>query len=423
MLSRLERAARARGAVLLQVLFRKAPPAVLSWRYFLPGQAEPVRLHRRAFLCACLRPPFPVWVLAAAYGYAAWYLLHGWRQAWKVWHLRGASLPEQGVPRLRQLRDLLVLAYGHAIPAPFYFAYSLYQVPASRWLEFVFTHELPHWHFAMSPRLGPRSRHLLTHKHAFALEMSRLGLPSIPTVRRIPKGEPFPAEVLFQGRPLFLKPEGGSRKRGCFDLLQDASSGTYRLLGEGGTVAEGEAAILSRLAASGKQEDYLVQERLANHPRLAALAPSLPGLATIRLVTAYGTGQGRAVCANLEIPVAGARNRIIPMGIDLEEGVVAAFRDVSHELPPPLRDITEALEGFRLPLWQEVIEVAETAHAAFPDLAAIGWDLAVSDQGVRLLEGNINWAVAAHQGPATPWIPAWRAAPWAPAGRMHTQAA
>ncbi len=47
--------------------------------------------------------------------------------------------------------------------------------------------------------------------------------------------------------------------------------------------------------------------------------------------------------------------------------------------------------------WQELENTALQAHANFPDLFSIGWDLTVTPEGVKLIEGNINWAVNAPQ--------------------------
>src|SRR5690606_16837555 len=98
----------------------------------------------------------------------------------------------------------------------------------------------------------------------FSLEMSRLGLPSVATVLHLRQGSPIPQADLFQGIPLFLKPECGSRKQGCFVLQYDADSRTYRLEGDG--TFTGKAEILACLTRRISRRDYLVQPLLKNHP-------------------------------------------------------------------------------------------------------------------------------------------------------------
>ena len=48
----------------------------------------------------------------------------------------------------------------------------------------------------------------------------------------------------------------------------------------------------------------------------------------------------------------------------------------------------EAITGRILPLWEQVPELARRAHAIFPDQVAIGWDIALCEQGPLLVEGN-----------------------------------
>ena len=50
------------------------------------------------------------------------------------------------------------------------------------------------------------------------------------------------------------------------------------------------------------------------------------------------------------------------------------------------------LVGCRLPLWPEVKQLALDAAAAFPFARAIGWDIAISDRGASLIEGNERWS-------------------------------
>ena len=377
-----------------RILRRNAPHAVLSWRYFLPGQGRNVDLHRKAFLEAWSRSPRFIWAIVAVYSYGLWYLYQAWRQVLSAWWNREPGLDERiGLSGLRQLSGLVVLAYGHATPPSYYYRYGLHGLPESRWLDFVFTHELPHWHRALSPELGERSGRLMAHKHAFALEMESMGLPAVETRLLMRRGASIP-EGLFGGQSLFLKPESGSRKQGCFELRHDPSDGSYALVGRESISGEGN--ILAALMGLAGRQDYIAQPLLENHPELARRCGA-KRLATIRLVTLRGPRRGKSIRACLEIPIAGGADRILPMVIDVGTGILSRLEADSGKAPADLRRVLDALEGFRVPLWQDVVATAEAAHGAFRDLYAVGWDLAVTDQGVMLLEGNINWAVMIHQ--------------------------
>jgi hypothetical protein len=46
------------------------------------------------------------------------------------------------------------------------------------------------------------------------------------------------------------------------------------------------------------------------------------------------------------------------------------------------------ITGRKLSQWNEAVSVALRAHAAFPDLMIIGWDIALLESGALLVEGN-----------------------------------
>jgi hypothetical protein len=46
------------------------------------------------------------------------------------------------------------------------------------------------------------------------------------------------------------------------------------------------------------------------------------------------------------------------------------------------------IAGREVPSWNEVLDLARRAHAAFPDHVAIGWDIAILEDGPALVEGN-----------------------------------
>lgn len=377
-----------------RILRRQAPHAVLSWRYFLPGQSPNVRLHRNAFMRAWPRLPRLAWFIIALYSYSLWYLFHAWRQVLSAWWRWGSGVEDrQGVSRPRQLLGLAILAYGHAMPPSYYYRYKLHECPESRWLDFVFTHELPNWHHALSPELGARTTRLMGHKHAFASAMEEMGLPAVETRMFLRRGEPIPGR-LFGGQSLFLKPESGSRKKGCLELLYDPVDGSYVLNGR--EPVAGEWNILIAMMEHVEPRDYIAQPLLRNHSELARRCGT-DRLATIRLITRRGPNGGQAFRACLEIPVEGNSNRIHPMNIDIATGALSRFEDPPGDASPSLRESLERLEKFRLPLWRDMVAIAEAAHRSFLDLYSIGWDLGLTDQGVMLLEGNINWAVAVHQ--------------------------
>jgi hypothetical protein len=54
-------------------------------------------------------------------------------------------------------------------------------------------------------------------------------------------------------------------------------------------------------------------------------------------------------------------------------------------------DTGKNIIGFEIPKWQEVIELARDAALKFMPIRCLGWDIAVTNNGVFLLEGNAWW--------------------------------
>jgi len=51
----------------------------------------------------------------------------------------------------------------------------------------------------------------------------------------------------------------------------------------------------------------------------------------------------------------------------------------------------EAITGFAIPYWKEVVELAKNAALCTPENRSVGWDIAVTAEGPELIEGNHNW--------------------------------
>jgi hypothetical protein len=51
----------------------------------------------------------------------------------------------------------------------------------------------------------------------------------------------------------------------------------------------------------------------------------------------------------------------------------------------------ERIVDFKLPHWQEARKLAERAARLFLPLRTIGWDVALTEEGPLLLEGNAEW--------------------------------
>jgi len=158
--------------------------------------------------------------------------------------------------------------------------------------------------------------------------------------------------------------------------------------------------LLCYLRADPLDQGVILQERLRSHPDIANLSGT-EALQTLRIdVVSSSKGpqiiqaglkmiQGENLVDNLD---RGATGNFI-MQISLRDGRVLHGR--SYEVGRPgFRTVTrhpitgQQLSGTRIPCWEEVREVAIHAMDLFRPLKAVGWDIAVTGEGVRVIEGN-----------------------------------
>ncbi|PJA33609.1 MAG: hypothetical protein CO187_01035 [Zetaproteobacteria bacterium CG_4_9_14_3_um_filter_53_7] len=372
-----------------QVLMRRVPHCLISWRFLLPGQGLPVRLHRRVLFGAWPVLPRWQWGMILLYSTTLWWLCWGWLGLYRTLrsHSRKVAL-DHGVSVARQLAGLLVATFAHGIVPRDFYRFALYQRPERQWLDYIYEQELPHWHRLMSPQLGRKSLQLMTDKHDFSRAMAEHGIATVETVAMLQRGYEVGEQQLFMGRSLFLKPVCGARAKGCMTLAYNADTDCYALQFVNGRI-KGKSAILARVRDCVATADYLVQPLLRNAADLAALAGS-DTVATLRVISALIEGEPTVLMANLEFP-AEQQGGVSMLEVDVEGGCLMA----AH---PSARDaLDDGLIGLVLPQWSEVVGLCIDAHRCFSDLNSIGWDVVIDVAGVKLLEGNINWGVGAHQ--------------------------
>lgn len=154
-----------------------------------------------------------------------------------------------------------------------------------------------------------------------------------------------------------------------------------------------DAGALDRWCAT--LEDALVCERVVQHPALAALYPHATN--TLRVMTLWDDAPAQPFVAAAMIRIGTERSRPleawlrggIGAGIDLATGALGPAVDSVHgHWHAAHPDTGAAIEGVRIPHWERIAaEIVEIARA-FPRLASIGWDLAVTADGFRIIEGN-----------------------------------
>ena len=141
----------------------------------------------------------------------------------------------------------------------------------------------------------------------------------------------------------------------------------------------------------------LVEEFVVQHSELMRMSPS--GLNTIRIfsqldekgeVVFLGGRLRLSIDSTVDNMAAG--NLAAP--IDMETGIVngpGVYSDITKEsatIHPVTRQI---IPGFQIPFWRESVRMISQAAKFFPQNRSIGWDIAISEKGPELIEGNHNW--------------------------------
>lgn len=224
------------------------------------------------------------------------------------------------------------------------------------------------------------------------------GVPVVPVLCSLSSvpGDVFLDDFEIPRVDLFLKPahqdKGIGIERWDFDVSSDSWSFNGRILPEGGL-----RAYLKQLADANA---YILQQAVSNHSRVACF--SLSGVVTFRVITVYdGLSDPEVIAAYLAAPrghtVTNHENyggMVAELDIPTQR-FDAAFSEVPfrerHRNHP---DTGARIEGADFEDWPELAALVLRAHALFPDVFSVGWDVFYTPEGFRLLEGNTLWGMS-----------------------------
>jgi len=149
---------------------------------------------------------------------------------------------------------------------------------------------------------------------------------------------------------------------------------------------------MRRLFDSLVQEDVIVEELIVQHPSMVFGNKSVN---TIRVLTACRPdGQARIMKTFLRAGVGDTLVDNTATGgyyyeVDLDTGVVSSggiSKGGDMVFIHPLTDIV--MLGFTVPHWNEVKAMCIAAAQRMPQMALVGWDVAITQDNVQLIEGN-----------------------------------
>lgn len=198
-----------------------------------------------------------------------------------------------------------------------------------------------------------------------------------------------------------VKPCGSYRGRGVLGYTRIAAD--HFLASDG--VARSSSQIVDSLRNSHDADNFVIQQRLRSHQAIAALSQN-SNLQTLRITTFIGRdGMCRMLFAHLKLMtdakvftdnVGDGQAGNICSVICLETGRIAKTFvktwDGSGDRFVSNHPVTRCeLAGFPIPRWSDACDLARRAAYAFLPVRSVGWDVGITDDGVKLIEGNIWW--------------------------------
>lgn len=140
----------------------------------------------------------------------------------------------------------------------------------------------------------------------------------------------------------------------------------------------------------------LLEEYVVQHHMLMKLSSS--GLNTVRIITQLHNGIVEILGARLRISVNSTVDNMaagnLAADVDIETGLVigpGVYSDITIENVSIHPISGQPIIGFSIPYWKNVIELVTNAALQVPDNLSIGWDVALTETGPELIEGNHNW--------------------------------
>jgi len=350
--------------------------------------SEPNKIHRR--MVRHFRPSHKRWKALAnvTLCYISWYVFASWFSL-----LLEARRLRKSEKR-GSLADLVYLVYWIGAKPDSYYLLRLYDHSKSDWLLFVYPQEFSHWHSIQSTTDNLDQRMILNDKEAFSKYCLDHQIAVVENADRLEQGEKFIKDRLFKQKSVFLKPACANALRGCMAL--EFCSPNYSLRGwdlnHKPVRLQAKEPILKVIQNMVDKHRVLIQPLLENHASLSKLSSvirQINDLSTIRVFTTMRFKQSFALEAAV-LQVAHADGHSWDnIRINVDTGY---FNSDGSDL-----GVEEGCMDLLKPFWPEVCEQLGRAHNLFSSIPVIAWDVAFTDSGPIIIEGNWGWSPLAIQ--------------------------
>lgn len=142
-----------------------------------------------------------------------------------------------------------------------------------------------------------------------------------------------------------------------------------------------------------KENPSICEELVRQHKVLQLLNPF--SVNTIRVASVLKDGEVEIISATLKAGaspskiVDNLKSGGIGAQVDVKTGIVCTFgkdyqlNSYSHH---PITGVQ--IIGLQIPFWKEALELVKTAHKRLPQCQMYGWDIAITNDGVDIIEAN-----------------------------------
>lgn len=192
---------------------------------------------------------------------------------------------------------------------------------------------------------------------------------------------------------LFVKPINENGGTGA-ELWRFAGAGRWQ---DGWGRVHTERELLDRLRRLSRRRPTLARARLVNHDALEAF--NCGALATVRVLSIWDEN-GRPELTNAVFRMPTRRGSIvdnfhaggIAAAVNMESGILGPATNFCLTEKARWYDVHPLTEnritGYKLPSWPDVLDVCRKALEVFPQHPTIGFDVAILQDGVSVVEAN-----------------------------------
>lgn len=273
--------------------------------------------------------------------------------------------------------DALRCAWLYGTSFEDYYELAFYSMPEPQKKEWATTALAYQFHRVMN---DPKSRPIFKDKYAFATRFARMFGREIRLLSRKTVTDDV-VDWVAQRDWVMAKPRYGT-----------IGSGVQKI-----NVPQDREKLRLQLRTLANRGDHVLEDLIVQHPLMASL--NATSVNTVRLVTVIDNDQQvEVIAAVLRMGNGGVIDNYSAGGmaapVDMATGRVwqgATYRDSTRQMERIHPTSHVEIVGFMVPYWEETLALVKDAAWVVPEVRAVGWDIAITENGPILVEGNDNW--------------------------------